>query len=56
MLERFGGGKRAEHPFDIRALRNSILAGGSWPIPPLPPWGNAVDFWDQEPLGEMTVH
>ena len=52
MLERFGGGKRAEHPFDIRAVRNDVLAGKDWPLP----WGPYVDFWDQEPLGEMTVH
>lgn len=51
MLDKFGGGKRAGHPFDIRDVRNRALAGEPWPMP----WGPTHDFWDGEPLGEMTV-
>lgn len=51
MLDQFGGGKRAGHPFDIRDVRNRVLAGYPWPAP----WGPEVDFWDNQPLGEMTV-
>jgi hypothetical protein len=51
VLSKFGGGKRASHGFDIRAVRNDALAGKPWPLP----WGPTHDFWDNEPLGEMTV-
>lgn len=51
LLDKIGGSKRATHPFDIRAMRDSVQAGNPFP----PPWGPTHDFFDNEPLGEMYV-
>lgn len=49
LLAMLRGRKKAGHKFDLRQVRNTILAGGDWPKP----WGPTVDFWDSQPLSEM---
>lgn len=51
LLERFGGGGRSQNRFDIRAVRDSVLAGNPFPIPTEP----STDWFDGEPLSEMYV-
>lgn len=43
--------KRAQHGFEIRTVRANALNGAGFP----PAWGPKVDWYDQEPLGEMTA-
>ncbi len=50
LLNRIGGSKRAIHPFDIRDVRNKVLAGEPWPVPTQPD----KDWWDQQPLSEFA--
>ncbi len=50
LLELLRGRKTALHAFDLRAERAKILAGGEWS----PPWGPTFDFFDNQPISEMT--
>ncbi len=43
--------KRCNPEFDLRSIRETVLAGGEFPLPS----GPTHDYWDNTPLGEMTV-
>lgn len=43
--------KRASHQWDLRAIRDKVLAGGEFPIPT----GPTHDYWDNQPIWEMKV-
>lgn len=52
LLERHNGKKRCtDYQIDLRTEREKVLAGGKWSAPN----GASHDWWDGQPLGEMTV-
>lgn len=48
-LDRARAQRRFDNYFDLKEIRRTVLAGGEFPIPTEP----RVDWWDQQPLGEM---
>jgi hypothetical protein len=42
--------KRASHAWDIRDIRNRVLAGEPFPIPT----GPTADWWDNQPISELA--
>lgn len=46
----YAGRNRASHPFDIREERARVLKGYGFSAP----WGPKEDFWDNQPISEMT--
>lgn len=51
LLDKISGSKHANNLYDIRAVRESVLAGNPFPIPTEP----KVDWYDSEPLSQMYV-
>jgi hypothetical protein len=49
-LARFGRLKRTEHPWDLREIRKTMLAGGQWPSVEAFPKN---DWWDGTPISEF---
>jgi len=49
-LVKFGGGKWSNNQINLREERERVLRGEPWTIPSEP----RVDFYDQQPLSEMT--
>jgi Glycosyl transferase family 2 len=49
LLNRLKDKKRAQHPIDIRQLRDDTLAGKPWPAP----WGPKVHGFDGTPLEKL---
>lgn len=50
LLEMLRHKKTTMHGFDIRAERDRVLAGQPWS----PAWGPTTDFFDGQPVSEMT--
>lgn len=48
-LDRLRGLKRSTHDWDLRQVRDAVLAGKPWPVPTEP----TKDWWDGQPLSEM---
>lgn len=51
LLEKMGDSKISLNPFDIRAMRNNVLAGQAFPIPTEP----KTDWYDGQLLSEMVM-
>lgn len=51
LLDRLAGRKRCDDQIDLRAERERVLRGEPWTIPT----GPVADWYDGQPLGEMTV-
>ena len=49
-LDKLKGLEHTLNKFDIRKLRDDALAGKPWPAPS----GSAFDWYDNQPLSEMT--
>ena len=49
-LARFGRLKRTEHPWDLREIRKTMLAGGQWPSVDAFP---KRDWFDDQPISEF---
>lgn len=49
LIERLWKNKRAAHEWDLRAIRETVLKGGEFPIPT----GPSEDWFDQQKLSEM---
>ena len=49
LVAKLHGLNKAQHGFDLRKVRLDALKGYGFPKP----WGPAVDWYDQQPLGEM---
>lgn len=45
-----GGKKRSEHEWDLRQIRQDVLAGKPFPVPTNP---NPLDWYDQQPIREL---
>jgi GT2 family glycosyltransferase len=50
LLAKLGGQKRAQHPWDIRAIRTNMLKGGAWPKADWP----VTDWYDRQPVKDFT--
>ncbi len=51
-LERFGSLKASAHPWNLRAIRESVLSGGVWPsVDEFP----KIDWYDQMPIKEFDA-
>jgi hypothetical protein len=51
LIEKMGDSKVSLNDFDIRAMRNSVLAGNPFPIPTTP----THCWFDNQPISEMTI-
>lgn len=51
LLARLKGQKRAQHPWDIRTIRNGVLRGAGWPGANWP----MTDWYDGEPVHNFTA-
>jgi hypothetical protein len=49
-IERFGAGSKSQHPWDIRAIRDSVLAGNAFPSVETYP---QTDWFDGQPIKDM---
>ena len=50
LMRRLEKSKRSEHQWDLRKIRESVLNGGSFPVPSQP----THDWFDQQALAEMV--
>ena len=50
LLHRLQGRRKALHYWDLRKVRNHVLAGHPFPIPT----GPSVDWYDDQPISEMS--
>lgn len=51
LLKKTAGQRRATHDTDLRAIRDELASGGSFPIPT----GPTHDWWDNQPLSEFRA-
>ncbi len=49
LLEMLRHRKTAQHPINLRVIRDQVLNGGEFP----PPWGPVWDWWDQQMIRDF---